>query len=116
MELVDALTEDQLFKCLDDSFGSTIFDKLLGELTPFQLWQYMERPEVDVTAYVFTYHVSWGFEATWAQESSLTEQEKQEYARKEGRPVEEIFRGVPENFDPNVKLKDIPRWAPQDWV
>jgi hypothetical protein len=105
-------TEEQMFKELDDAFLTDRFDELLGELTPVQLWQYIERSQhADaVLSYVWTYHVSWSLEATWAWDSSLNDEEKLAYAQKEGRPVEEVFKGVPSNFDPNVKLKNVSPW------
>jgi hypothetical protein len=115
---MSSLTEEQMFKELDDAFLTDRFDELLGELTPAQLWQYIERSQhADaVLSYVWTYHVSWSFEAAWAWESSLNDEEKQAYAEKEGQSVEEVFKGVPSNFDPNVKLKNVPLWAPQDLI
>jgi hypothetical protein len=111
-------TEEQMFNKLDDAFLTDRFDELLGELTPVQLWQYIERSQhADaVLSYVWTRHVSWSFEAAWAWESSLNDEEKQAYAEKEGQSVDKIFKGVPSNFDSNVKLKDVPLWAPQDLI
>jgi hypothetical protein len=110
--------EKQMFNELDDAFLTDRFDELLGELTPAQLWQYIERSQhADVVlSYVWTYHVSWSFEATWAWESSLTDEGKSEYAKNADQPVDKIFKGVPSNFDSNVKLKDVPLWAPQDLI
>jgi hypothetical protein len=103
-----------IFKKLDEVFGSARFASLLGELTPLELHNYMQDSAHDVTPYVWSYHVSWGFEAYWAWESTLTDEEKRDIAAESNSPVDEMFDGIPENFDINAKLKDIPLWAPQD--
>lgn len=105
---------NETFEKLDAAFGSTQFDSLLGELTPLELHNYMQESKHDVTHYVWTYHVSWGFEANWAWESTLSDEQKQVEANNAEMPVDEMFEGIPENFDINAKLKDIPLWALQD--
>jgi hypothetical protein len=99
---------------LDECFGTARWEEKLGELTALELHHYMEESEFDVCHYVWTYHVSWGFESNWAWEYTLSEQEKNDFANKIGVPVNKIFEGVPSCYDPNRKLKDLVLWAPQD--
>jgi hypothetical protein len=101
---------------LDEYFGTEVFDDKLGELTALELWNYLQDSKHDVCHYVWTYHVSWGFESNWAWEYTLSEKEKNDFANKIGVPVNKIFEGVPSLYDPNRKLKDLVLWAPQDRV
>jgi hypothetical protein len=94
---------------LDECFGTARWEEKLRELTALELHRYMEESEFDVCHYVWTNHVSWGFEANWAREYTLTEEEKDTL-----RPLGYVFEGVPSCYDPNRKLKDLVLWAPQD--
>jgi hypothetical protein len=79
---------------------------ILGKMTPREVID-MESAHskalesVDWTLYMWTYHISWSFELTWIQCLLNGETE---------------FNGdtLPENLTPDLPLKEIGRWAPQD--
>ncbi len=78
----------------------------IGQLTAAELSRLMadERTNPDFLPYLWTFHVTWGFESAWA-----------EMVRNPPEIPDNDFEadGVPENFNPNVPLAQVPLLAPQ---
>ena len=106
---------------LNSAFGTTghrsrnpIADYIISDLTAGQLSQLIsEAPEEiadKVFLYLWTFHISWAFEMTWAtileypEELENMEQEVKDNCK------------IPENFDPNTPLKELPKWALHDRI
>lgn len=87
-------------------------DSILGELTAGQMNQFIENAPEDVSDKVFMYlwnhQISWGFETSWALALSMgNELEKMTHDEREAI-------APPDDFDPNVPLGGITKWAPHD--
>lgn len=95
-------------KKLDKAFGTSQFHMLVSGLTANELNKYMDESTHDIVLWVWSNCVTWGFEAYWAGILGMSEQERTE----QGVSLDEL----PENFDPNIQLKDVSLWAPQDQI
>jgi hypothetical protein len=84
------------------------FDELIGELTPRELSCYMgtSTEEKDVLLYLWSYHVSWGFESCWADWVLMTEEERAEMQAESP----DYNHSPPENFEIDKPLKTMGRW------
>ena len=64
-----------------------------------------DQTHPDFLPYLWAGHVTWAFEAAWADMLKNPSDNPQNDFEAEG---------VPDNFDPNVPLNQVTLWAPQD--
>jgi hypothetical protein len=99
-------THDQLDKAFKNNHNK--FDQLLGELTPRELSKYLETStkEKDLVVYIWSYHISWGFESCWADWVLMSPEERE----KQQLESPDYDGSPPDNFEIDTPLKNIGRW------
>lgn len=79
-------------------FQSEEVDRAIGNLSPREFFDFQEEIHIDISPYLSAFHVSWLFEVCWADPDCL----------------EHMGDGPPENYDREVPLNRVKRWAISD--